>query len=216
MLIPCVIDAGKKKTTCLVDGEKTLKVELDNEEYGVGGYTGAVIALAAGLVGGDKEKALGILAAAALALGENIKSLKGATKVHPKRREKKSKPVMQRVGEENAGKCVFVNAENTVYGILGTPTNYVDSKGKKLFVGDLVTATLADGSGFGYSDELLPVVGNVKACKPYVYDLVWLCFPETGKFNENTKITRVKNWYELCVGERLRDCGLTVRWRDAE
>lgn len=208
MLIPCVIDAGKKKTTCLVDGEKTLKVELDNEEYGVGEYTGAVIALAAGLVGGDKEKALGILDAAYRALRENIK---GATKVCPKRREKKVKPVMQRVGEENFGKCVFVNAENEVYGILGTPTDYVDSKGRKLYVGDLVTVDCADRM---FCDKLLPVVGNVGMCKPYVYAVSWICHPDTGEFDPTFKVTRVKNWYELCVGERLRDCGLTVKWRD--
>lgn len=213
MLITCVIDAGEKKTTCLVDAGEPLKVELDNEEYGGGMYTGAVIALAAGLAGGDKEKAREILAFANDALRTNIMKPKSAAKVCPRKREKKDKPVMQRVGKENAGKCVLVNAENEVYGILGTPTNYADSKGVRLCVGDLVTV---DGVNHLFFDKLLPVVSNEASSKHYVYAASWLCYPDMGEFSPLVKVTRVKNWYELCVGERLRDCGLTVKWRNEE
>lgn len=211
MLIPCVIDAGEKKTTCLVDAGEPLKVELDNEEYGGGMYTGAVIALAAGLAGGDKEKVRDLLAAAHDAVAENIRKSGHAAKVCPRKREKKDKPVMQRVGKENAGKCVLVNAENEVYGILGTPTNYADSKGVRLCVGDLVTVDGVDHLFFG---KLLPVALDEASGIPFVYGASWLCYPDMGEFDPIIKVTRVKNWYELCVGERLRDCGLTVKWRN--
>ena len=161
-------------------------------------------------------------------LKASVKEHRSEAKKKQKRKDHKGTPIGVMMTRDKSGRGVLrantrlINSDCD-YGYMGTPTKFYDKNGEMLSVGDLVTVDYLEGDiRTGRKWKAMPGLhivvdehsDNPKSKGQYIMGLVSGCNEKTGKIDSRFRITKVKSWKEVEVGDVASHDLIKVVWEE--